>query len=69
MSASRATNGTRMAGTSTTVVRSAARITHVAPPTRDYPWAVYLVIAVVCFGLTVFASTDYVRTMFERMFQ
>lgn len=69
MSASRPTTATRMTGTAATVARSAPRVTHVAPPARDYPWAVYLVIAVVCFGLTVFASTDYVRTMFERMFQ
>jgi hypothetical protein len=69
MNASRANTGTRIAGTTSNVVRAAPRSPRSSPPTRDYPWAVYLVIAVVCFGLTVFASTDYVRTMFERMFQ
>ena len=69
MNASRANTSVRVSAPSTTVVRSAPKTPRAPMPTRDYPWAVYLVIAVVCFGLTVFASTEYVRSMFERMFQ
>jgi hypothetical protein len=55
--------------TGTRIPQSAARAAWDSPPTRDYPWTVYLIIAIVCFGLTVFTSTDYVRSIFERMLQ
>ena len=50
-------------------VRTAPAVTRSEPDIRDYPWVVYVVIALVCFGLTVFASTDYVRSIVEHMFQ
>ena len=58
-----------MVGTAMATVRTAPAVTRSEPDIRDYPWVVYVVIALVCFGLTVFASTDYVRSIVEHMFQ